>query len=89
MTKRWIKRPDGSNWGEFGEDDQRGRLNLLTPEKVLQAVAEVRVGTSFCLSLPLDRPGKGLNPARHPPRRFATVRHGLPSYNFRMSGLDP
>jgi kynurenine formamidase len=30
-----------------------------------------------------------LNPARHPPRRFATVRHGLPSYNFRMSSLDP
>jgi len=89
MGKRWQVRPEGSNWGEFGEDDQRGRLNLLTPEKVLQGIAEVQVGRSFCLSLPLDRPGKGLNPARHPPRRYATVRHGLPSHNFRMSGLDP
>jgi hypothetical protein len=89
MGKRWKLRPEGSNWGEFGEDDQKGRLKLLTPEKVLQGIAEVRVGKSFCLSLPLDRPGKGLIPARHPPRRFATIRHGLPSHNFRMSDLDP
>ncbi len=89
MNKRWTRRPEGSNWGEFGEDDQKGRLNLLTPEKVLQGVAEVKVGKSFCLSLPLDRPGKGLIPARHPPKRFATIRHGQPSHNFRMSGLDP
>jgi len=27
---RWQHRPDGSNWGEFGEDDQLGRMNLLT-----------------------------------------------------------
>jgi hypothetical protein len=89
VGKRWKQRPEGSNWGEFGADDQCGRLNLLTPEKVLQGVAEVKVGRLFCLSLPLDRPGKGLNPARSPPRRFATIRHGLPSHNFRMSGLDP
>ena len=29
---RWKRRPDGSNWGEFGTDDQIGRMNLLTPE---------------------------------------------------------
>lgn len=28
--KRWTKRPDGSNWGDLGEDDQIGRLNLIT-----------------------------------------------------------
>ena len=33
VTKRWRRRPDGSNWGDFGDDDQRGRLNLLTPEE--------------------------------------------------------
>jgi kynurenine formamidase len=89
MGKRWQVRPEGSNWGEFGEDDQRGRLNLLTPEKVRQGIAEVTAGKTFCLSLPLDRPGRGLMPARHPPRRYATVRHGRPSYNFPMSSLDP
>jgi hypothetical protein len=34
---RWTNRPAGSTWGDFGADDERGRLNLLTPEKVLQA----------------------------------------------------
>src|SRR5437764_7602989 len=53
-SPRWKRRPEGSTWGDFGPDDQLGRLNLLTPEKVKQGVAEVREGLSFCLSLPLD-----------------------------------
>ena len=58
----------GSTWGDFGPDDEIGRLNLLTEEKVLQAVREVRAGKIFCLSLPLDLPGGNvLNPRRHPP----------------------
>ena len=55
--KRWKHRPDGSTWGDWGEDDQLGRLNLITSKKVLEGVAEVREGRSFCLSLPLDFPG--------------------------------
>lgn len=43
---RWRRRPPGSNWGDFGVDDQCGRLNLLTAEKVRQGVAEVREGPS-------------------------------------------
>ncbi|HEX9419045.1 MAG TPA: cyclase family protein, partial [Methylomirabilota bacterium] len=35
-TSRWTRRPDGSTWGDFGPDDQIGRLNLITPEKVKQ-----------------------------------------------------
>ena len=30
MAERWQKRPPGSNWGEFGEDDRYGWMNLLT-----------------------------------------------------------
>lgn len=33
MTQRWTQRPPGSNWGDFGPDDQRGRMNLLTPAR--------------------------------------------------------
>ena len=44
MAGRWKRRPHGSNWGDFGADDQLGRLNLLTPQKVLQGIAEVREG---------------------------------------------
>ena len=28
MTKRWVQRPPGSNWGDFGDDDRLGRLDL-------------------------------------------------------------
>ncbi|MEM1307672.1 MAG: cyclase family protein, partial [Pseudomonadota bacterium] len=74
MQPRWKRRPEGSNWGDFGPDDQLGRLNLITPEKVLQGMREVVDGRSFCLSLPLDYPGGNvLNPSRHPPLRYATA----------------
>ena len=75
--QRWKQRPEGSNWGEFGLDDQRGRMNWVTREKVLQGVAEVKEGITFCLSLPLDYPGGSvLNPRRSPPRLAPTIRDG-------------
>jgi len=90
MNARWKRRPPGSNWGEFGPDDQRGRMNLITPAKVLQGMAEVKVGKNFCLSLPLDYPGGNkLNPRRRPPRRFATVRSGRAAFNFLVSSENP
>ena len=66
--KRWKHRPEGSTWGDWGEDDQLGRLNLITPKKVLEGIDEVKAGRSFCLSLPLDFPGGNvLNARRLPP----------------------
>jgi kynurenine formamidase len=68
MGKRWTQRPPGSTWGDWGDDDELGRINLLTPAKVLEGVREVEAGISFCLSLPLDFPGgTALNQRRHPP----------------------
>lgn len=77
MPQRWKHAPADSHWGEFGPDDQRGRMNLVDSRKVLQGIAEVREGRNFCLSLPLDIPGgMALNPRRLPPRRYATLRDG-------------
>jgi hypothetical protein len=77
VAQRWSQSPAGSHWGEFGPDDQRGRMNLVTPAKVLQGIAEVKHGRSFCLSLPLDVPGgQALNPRRIAPRRYAVTRDG-------------
>ena len=79
MTKRWKRRPDGSTWGDWGEDDELGRINLLTPEKVLQGVREVEAGVSFCLSLPLDYPGgTALNQRRYPPVLAPTDQDAAP-----------
>lgn len=79
---RWVRRPEGSTWGDFGPDDELGRLNLVTAEKVRQGVAEVREGRTFCLSLPLDRPGgTALNPRRGPPVRRPTGPADKPRWN--------
>ena len=91
MTKRWKQRPPGSNWGDWGDDDELGRINLLTPEKVLQGVREVEAGVSFCLSLPLDYPGgTSLNPRRYPPILSPTEEmDGTPDifYNVHQSQM--
>src|SRR3546814_4576518 len=90
MTMRWKNRPEGSTWGDFGPDDQLGRLNLLTREKVLQGVAEVREGISFCLSLPLDLPGgTKLNPRRHPPQLKPVIREGEVAFNLALGKFHP
>jgi kynurenine formamidase len=88
--RRWVNRPEGSTWGDFGAEDQQGRLNLITAKKVLQGVAEVREGKSFCLSLPLDYPGKNvLNPRRLPPVLRPTSRNGRPNLPYVLARDDP
>ena len=39
-----------SNWGRWGDDDQLGTPNLITPEKTRRAVATVQEGTTVTLS---------------------------------------
>ena len=87
---RWKHRPPGSTWGDWGPDDQLGRLNLLTPGKVLKGVAEVKEGRTFCLSMPLDYPGGNIvNPRRHPPKLRANLRQGMPYMAYPLSREDP
>ncbi len=86
---RWTRRPDGSNWGDFGADDQLGRLNLLGAEAVKRGAAEVLEGRSFCLSLPLDYPGGNkLNARRHPPRLSPTRRETSLTFNFSLARIQ-
>ena len=90
MVKHWQNRPDGSNWGQFGEDDQHGRMNLVTAERRLRALEEVKTGRVFCLSHPLDRPGGNiLNPNRYPPVFHPVMRNGEVYFNLEMGKTDP
>lgn len=47
MTRR------GENWGRWGDDDERGAANLLTPEVVAGAVTSVREGRILPLAMPI------------------------------------
>jgi len=86
--QRWKTRPEGSNWGDFGVDDQLGRMNLLTPERRLAALCEVQSGEAFSLSLPLDYSGE-LQGIRRPPRLFAANMNGVDAYNYSLSDAIP
>ncbi|WP_339560770.1 cyclase family protein [Pseudomonas sp. EA_65y_Pfl1_P113] len=87
---RYKQRPAGSNWGDFGPDDQLGRLNLLTAEKIRQGAAEVRAGKSFCLSLPLDLPGGSKwNSRRQPPVLKPVLRNNRSNIDYQLSQDDP
>ncbi len=48
--------PPHSAWGVFGDDDQIGTLNLLTPERVAAAARLVRSGEVFALNWELEQP---------------------------------
>ena len=46
-----------SNWGRWGDDDQRGTLNLITPDVVQRGVRAARTGRTFSLTIPFDGTG--------------------------------
>jgi kynurenine formamidase len=47
----------GTNWGRWGQDDQRGTLNLLTPDHVQRAASLVRTGRVYSLGMTLEKNG--------------------------------
>jgi hypothetical protein len=54
--KRWEK--ELSNWGRWGKDDQRGLLNLITPEKTKSALALVKEAKTVTLQInPIKKTG--------------------------------
>jgi kynurenine formamidase len=45
------------NWGRWGDADELGTMNLVTPQKILDASRLVTKGSVFSLALPLDSTG--------------------------------
>jgi kynurenine formamidase len=89
LPQRWTRRPSGSNWGDFGPDDQLGRMNLITPERRLAAIREVHEGKAFVLSLPLDYPGgEAADAARRAPVLHSNRLQGHAMCNFPLTESD-
>jgi kynurenine formamidase len=67
--------PAGAAWGVFGNEDQLGTINLLTPARVMHAANFVRSGRVFALNLPIDVPDPPLftrGKHRHVIKQFAS-----------------
>jgi len=79
-----------SNWGRWGVDDQRGTLNLITPERVAAATRLVQRGRSVSLSYLLSKVAGIDNPKPmlHYMSRLALGMAGEPKMNEDFIGLD-
>lgn len=85
------------NWGRWGDDDERGTVNLITPAKRVEAAQLVRSGRTVSLSRPIaTTPGPG-NPqpavhfwTRTPIHRggHASDYFGLAPHGFATTHLD-
>lgn len=65
-----------SNWGRWGEHDEIGTVNLITPAVRRAAAALVRTGTLFDLGMPFDANGPQVGTGRSNPVHAMTL---LPS----------
>src|SRR6266851_1991148 len=79
-----------SNWGRWGKDDQRGTLNLITPERIAAAAALVRRDRSVSLSYLLSKVADIDNPKPmlHYMSRLTLGMAGEPKMNEDFIGLD-
>ncbi len=60
--------PPDSNWGVFGDDDELGCLNFLTPDRIAAAAQLVTKGSVFRLDTPIayaDPPLFSRTPTKH------------------------
>lgn len=72
-TKTWPQKELGkrlSNWGRWGDDDQLGTLNFVTPEKRVQAAGLVKTGKIIDLGMAFDEKGPQ---AGGPAKRFNPI----------------
>ena len=66
-----------SNWGRWGDRDEVGTLNLVTPEKRIEAATMVKTGKIVDLGMPFDKNGPWVSGGwRNNPQHVMTL---LPS----------
>lgn len=71
-----------SNWGRWGDDDQRGTLNFITEHTIRRAAESVKTGQAFSLAMTLSL--DGAQDGSPPPGRINPVRTML-AVNTPMS----
>jgi kynurenine formamidase len=68
-------KPKATNWGRWGEDDERGTLNLVDSASVLAALRIPGAGRVFQLGLPIQREGVPNLDYRAPAQRLTMINH--------------
>jgi Putative cyclase len=73
---------DVSNWGRWGEADERGTLNYITPDILRKAALLVRSGRSVSMARPIDTVAAVDNPN-------PAIHHMTQSYDIPASAGEP
>ena len=74
-----------SNWGRWGADDERGTVNLITPEVTARAAEEIREGVAVGFgSIDLS----GTLASADPPTRHVMLKHGEEAGHGYASATD-
>lgn len=80
-----------SNWGRWGKDDQRGALNLITPEKRKKAFALVNEGVAISMAHPVIKEEVDSSPAfvhrMVLPKQGAEIASAADEYSVRYHGF--
>jgi kynurenine formamidase len=76
-----------SNWGRWGDGDELGTLNHITPEAIARAATLVRKGKKFSLSVPFDAYGpQGAHGFRRNPIHLMSIDGGDREMSERLGG---
>ncbi|WP_284035600.1 cyclase family protein [Neobacillus sp. 114] len=65
-----------SNWNRWGGEDERGTLNLLTPQVLLKAKEYIKQGKVYSLSYPIRQTKVPVFPGRNSALHFMTIDGG-------------
>ncbi|MFB4162381.1 cyclase family protein [Alteribacillus sp. JSM 102045] len=65
-----------TNWNRWGEEDEKGALNLLTPDTLLKAKEHIKQGKVQSLSYPIRQTKVPVFPKRTPAVHFMTIDGG-------------
>ena len=63
------------NWGKWGENDEKGTLNYITPDKIMAAAALVKSGRTVSMAIPVDKKAGPDNP--NPALHYMTSLHDM------------
>lgn len=74
------------NWTRWGEDDQRGAANLITPEVLLAALQAARTGEVVSLADEIRRDRVPVAPARSPATHLMSLDGGDFAAGFHLHG---
>lgn len=76
------------NWGRWGDEDERGALNLISGDAVLGAAHATTTGKVYPLGLPIQREGVPIFEYRGAPQRLTLTSHADPDM-YAMYGGAP